>query len=173
RDFNRFSSPTAKTIHRRVIQRHHRDLLHAAARLKGFVDKHVAHRDRRPMRRLPTYAELDDCIDVLGRLAKAYSLLLEQSALVEVVPVIQEDWKAPFRVPWIPPKAARPPADRVAVVPVPVAPRTGDQPWFVEEVLQNDEWLRDPTGKARSEAQKVIEEFEAGRGQASDSTPTS
>jgi len=38
-------------------------------------------------------------IDLLGRLAKDYCLLLEQSALVEVVPVIQHDWKAPFRVP--------------------------------------------------------------------------
>ncbi len=146
RDFERFASPTAKTIHRRVIRRHQRELLATAERLKRFVDKHVAHNDRRPMRRLPTYAELDDSIDLLGRLAQDYSLLLEQSALVEVVPVIQYDWKAPFRVPWIqaPTTASPPDGDGIAVVPVPVTPRTGDRPWFVEEV------------------QQVIDEFDAG-----------
>ncbi len=55
------------------------------------------------MRRLPTYSQLDDCIDLLGRLAKDYTLLLEQSALTEAVLVIQQDWKAPFRVSGIAP----------------------------------------------------------------------
>jgi hypothetical protein len=173
RDFERFASPTAKTIHRRFVQRHQRELLTAAERLKAFVDKHVAHKDRRPMRRLPTYAELDESIDVLGRLAKAYSLLLEQTALVEVVPVIQEDWKAPFRIPWIEPKTTkRPPADAIRMVPAPVTPRTKDRPQMVEQVLGNEDWLRDPTAKARVEAQKVIEEFEEGRGQVGDSAPS-
>ena len=125
------------------------------------------------MRRLPTYAELDESIDVLGRLAKAYSLLLEQTALVEVVPVIQEDWKAPFRIPWIEPKTTkRPPADAIRMVPAPVTPRTKDRPQMVEQVLGNEDWLRDPTAKARVEAQKVIEEFEEGRGQVGDSAPS-
>lgn len=165
RDFERFASPAAKTIHRRVIRRHQRRLLAAAERLKRFVDKHVAHNDRRPMRLLPTYAELDGCIDLLGRLAKDYSLLLEQSALVEVVPVIQDDWKAPFRVPWIqtPTSASAPDGDRIAVVPVPVTSRTGEQPWFVGEVLQDDERLRDPAATARQVAQEVMNLFEGRR----------
>lgn len=165
RDFERFASPAAKTIHRRVIRRHQRELGAAAERLKRFVDKHVAHNDRRPMRRLPTYAELDDCIDLLGRLAKDYNLLLEQSALVEILPVIQDDWKAPFRVPWIQPPTQSPPDDDcVAVVPAPVTPRSADQPWFVKDVLDDQEWLRDPTTKAGQVAQQVIDEFDAGRG---------
>ena len=53
------------------------------------------------MRRLPTYAELDACIDLLERHVRQYALLLEQVALVEVVPVIQYDWKKPFRMAWI------------------------------------------------------------------------
>ena len=114
---------------------------------------------------LPTYAELDSCVDLLGRLAKDYSLLLEQTALVEVVPVIQEDWKAPFRVPWIQAPAPQEPLsdDGIAVVPVPVSPRTDDQPWFVGEVLQDDEWLRDSAAKARQVAQEVMDEFEERR----------
>jgi len=164
RDFERFASLAAKTIDRRVIRRHQRELLAAAGRLKTFVNKHVAHNDRRPMRQLPTYAELDDCIDLLGRLAKTYCLLLEQSALVEVVPVIQHDWKAPFRVSWIPaPAEARPPDDGVAVVPVPVTPPAGDRPALVREIIEDHEWLRDSTAKAHQVAQQVMDEFDAAR----------
>jgi hypothetical protein len=53
------------------------------------------------MRHLPTYNELDRCVDVVEGLAKTYARLLEASALVQVVPVIQCDWKKPFRVAWI------------------------------------------------------------------------
>jgi hypothetical protein len=165
RDFEQFASPSAKTIHRRGIRRDQRELVAAARRLKTFVDRHVAHNDRRPMRRLPTYAELDDCIDLLGRLAKRYCLLLEQSALVDVVPVIQDDWKAPFHVPWIPaPTAPRPPGDGVAAVQVPATPHTDERPGLVRELLEDDEWLRDPTAKARQVAQQVMDEFDAARG---------
>ncbi len=48
-------------------------------------------------------------------------LLLEQSVLAEAVPVIQQDWKVPFRVSGIAPFA---------------------------EVLENEEWLRAPRRKA-------------------------
>ena len=53
------------------------------------------------MRRLPTYTELDGCIDLLEKLAKEFSLLLDATGLAQVVPVIQYDWKKPFRVAWI------------------------------------------------------------------------
>ncbi len=101
KDFERFASPAANKIDWRVIRGHQRELVAAQGRLRRFVNKHVAHRSRYPMRRLPTYAELDACIDLLERLVKQYALLLEQVGLVEVVPVIQYDWKKPFRVAWI------------------------------------------------------------------------
>jgi hypothetical protein len=101
RDFERFASPAANRIHPRVIRGHQQKLVRAARRLKTYVDKHVAHNDRRPMRRLPTFDELDRCVDLLGELAREYTLLLEQAALTDIVPVIQHDWKAPFRVRWI------------------------------------------------------------------------
>ena len=122
RDFEQFASPGARRVHRRVIRRHQRELVTSAQRLKRFVDKHVAHNDRRPMRRLPTYTELDDCIDLLGRLVKDYTLLLEQRTLTDVEPVIQYDWKAPFRVPWIPSTTTvrAPAGDGIATAPPPV-----------------------------------------------------
>jgi hypothetical protein len=64
------------------------------------VNKHVAHRAKHPIRRLPTYGELDRCVDVLERLAKDYSLILKAEG-TDVVPTIIGDWKKPFRVAWI------------------------------------------------------------------------
>jgi len=31
--------------------------------------------------------------------------------------------------------------------------------WFKKDVLANDEWLRDPTGKARRIAEEIIDQF--------------
>jgi len=101
KDFERFAQRAANQIDPRVIRRHRRELVAAQRRLREFVNRHVAHRSRRPLRRLPTYAELDACLDLLERLAKDYTLLLEQSGLSRVVPIIQYDWKRPFQFPWI------------------------------------------------------------------------
>ena len=101
RDFERFAKPGAEFIDRKIIRRHRRELIDSQRRLREFVNRHVAHRSRYLLRRLPTYSELDACVDLIGKLLKEYALLLEQIALTKIVPVIQYDWKAPFRVPWI------------------------------------------------------------------------
>lgn len=64
------------------------------------MNKQVAHRDRRPMRRLPTHADLDRCVDVLERLAEEYSLILKAEG-TSVVPMMSYDWNKPFRVAWL------------------------------------------------------------------------
>jgi len=101
RDFERFARPGAPTIDPRVVWRHRQELLSALRRLRIFVNKHVAHRSRYPMRHLPTYAEHDRCVDLLERLARDYCLLLEAAGLARVVPVVQYDWKKPFRTAWL------------------------------------------------------------------------
>jgi len=98
--FERFAGPGADRIDRRLVRAHRRELITAQRRLRTFVNKHVAHRDRRQMRRLPTYAELDRCVDLLERFGKEYSLILRAEG-TSVVPMIMGDWKKPFRVPWI------------------------------------------------------------------------
>jgi hypothetical protein len=62
----------------------------------------VAHRAANQIRWPPTYAELDGCVDLLEELLKECVLLLEGVGLDRVLPVWQYDWRAPFRVQWIP-----------------------------------------------------------------------
>jgi len=101
RDFDRFARPGRNEINPALIARDRQALVKAQERLRRFVNKHVAHRSRYPMRRLPTYADLDACVDPLEGLLKKYVLLLEAQGLTRVLPVWQYDWKAPFRIAWV------------------------------------------------------------------------
>jgi hypothetical protein len=106
RDFNRFSSPTAKRINLRIIITHTRQLREAAGRLRRYRNKRIAHRDERSLRSLPTFGDVDACVDSLERLLKEYVLLLEAGGLTQVLPVWQYDWTQIFRMPWIEDDAA-------------------------------------------------------------------
>jgi hypothetical protein len=83
------------------------DLTGAAASVKAFVDESIAHSDKRPSSPLPTFAELDAALDLIGELLSKYTLLLTAAGLVDVVPTIQTDWEAVFRQPWIPRAGAK------------------------------------------------------------------
>jgi hypothetical protein len=61
----------------------------------------VAHRAEQSLRRLPTFEELNTCVDLLQKLLKQYVLLLEAKALTQVLPTWQYDWKQVFRTAWI------------------------------------------------------------------------
>lgn len=79
--------------------------LHSAAeKVRQYVNQHVAHDQAEPtMTDLPTFGDLHDAIDGIGEIFQKYAVMLTGGwNLLE--PVIQDDWKAIFRVPWIPPE---------------------------------------------------------------------
>jgi hypothetical protein len=71
------------------------------AAITRWADESVAHMGRR--RSIdPTFKQLDEAIDVLGRmLQKYYSIINAGAYLASVEPVIQEDWRRPFRSAWL------------------------------------------------------------------------
>jgi hypothetical protein len=77
------------------------DLTDTSESLKAFVEEHVAHSDARPRKGLPSFDDLDAAIDQIGHLLKKYVFLFTAAGLVQLVPVIQHDWEAVFRQPWI------------------------------------------------------------------------
>lgn len=78
------------------------DVAEAASPLKEYVDRVVAHSDRRRPRTIPTFGELDHAIDVVGFVFTEWSQWLTANVRWEMEPVFQYDWKAPFRVAWLP-----------------------------------------------------------------------
>jgi hypothetical protein len=75
----------------------------AATRLRRFVNKTIAHRDRRILREIPTWDDLNAAIDLLMGLIPKYNELLDAGQAPGLVPTWQYDWKAIFRVAWLPP----------------------------------------------------------------------
>ena len=71
-------------------------------RVERFATKKVAHLDEAPPAALPTFDELDACVDLLERIVLNYELILKISAPHSLLPTWQYDWKAIFYEPWIP-----------------------------------------------------------------------
>jgi hypothetical protein len=96
------------------------ELLQRSERVKEYVDRNVAHLDaatiprrtgqvegERPVAPERSGAELKlnevhEAIDLVGRMFSKYSGLLTAASWIELTPVIQHDWEAVFRIPWIP-----------------------------------------------------------------------
>lgn len=75
----------------------------AASKVKAYVDQHVAHADASAASAgvTVTLTEVHDAIDVVGHLFKRYYNLLTASSYGSLVPLIQHNWKAVFREPWL------------------------------------------------------------------------
>jgi hypothetical protein len=72
--------------------------------VKTFADKRIAHYDSRAPRLLPTFKELDACIDHLEALLKKYLRLFRGEGESSVLPTWQYNWKEIFEIPWLPPQ---------------------------------------------------------------------
>ena len=66
-----------------------------------YVDQNIAHSDAKPRSHIPTFADLDAAVDLLGYLFRKYGNLLTAAMYPSLVPVHQEDWLGIFREPWI------------------------------------------------------------------------
>ena len=73
----------------------------AARSIQHFVNNTVAHRNR-SLRPSATWDNLNGAIDTILRLLRKYNALLDAGEAPDPVPVYQYNWKAIFRVPWLP-----------------------------------------------------------------------
>jgi hypothetical protein len=73
----------------------------AAERVRTYVNQHVAHDQANPtMTVAPTFGDLHEAIDAIGKIFQKIAVTLT-GGWNELEPVIQGDWQAIFRVPWI------------------------------------------------------------------------
>jgi hypothetical protein len=77
----------------------------AASSVKTYVDQHVAHADAAVVSAnvTLTLTEVHDAVEVIGDLFRRYYTLFTAADMALLVPVIQHDWMAAFRVPWMRP----------------------------------------------------------------------
>jgi hypothetical protein len=88
--------PTREDIEAEIDQ-----LRQVTGKFVAFADKTIAHHDENKPDELPKFAEVHDAIRFFERLVQKYMLLFHAtSTSMEVT--FQYDWKAIFRVAWIP-----------------------------------------------------------------------
>ena len=102
KDFEKFADVSAPHIKASLVYDDLANLRKASERCKEYADKRIAHWDEREPEELPTFNELDTCIELLDKLYVKYHLLFHASSMRSLLPVPQFDWKAVFREPWIP-----------------------------------------------------------------------
>jgi len=97
----------------------------AAADVKNWVDRHVAHADASavPASVTLTLQDIHDAIDVIGELFQRYYTLFTAASMIKLVPVIQHNWKAVF------PAQTRRSLARPACDPTAASRRSGPGGW--------------------------------------------
>ena len=73
-----------------------------SGKIEEYADRVFAHRDKRGTR-IPTFNELDACIDTLQKLTRKYRLLITGQDAGEslVIRLIDDNFEEVFRQPWI------------------------------------------------------------------------
>ncbi len=69
--------------------------------VRAYVDRHLAHYDKKSLPELPTVADLHSAVETIGELGTRYAGLLLNTYWATLVPIIQYNWLAPFQEPWI------------------------------------------------------------------------
>lgn len=105
-DFDTFSGNTKELknyIDKNLIESDLRKIDELGSKVKSFIDKRVAHFDDKPPDtiNIPTFADMDNCVEFIGELLKRYMLILKSIGLDNLTPIFQYDWKAIFTEKWI------------------------------------------------------------------------
>ena len=101
----KFSGNCSDHIDPDIVQKHLDELGYSSSKVEEFADRRVAHRDARQSN-LPTFNELDTCINCLQKLISEYWLLFKAEDLSNCfVPhqIANNYWEEIFSQPWIPP----------------------------------------------------------------------
>lgn len=114
-DFSQFAQENAEHIDPNMVQQD-LDKLKKLSRpiIETFADKRIAHYDKQsmPEEDVPSFGELDACVDFLAELTKKYWVLIKGAAMGDllVMPLV-DHWEEIFRQPWIRPDTPNMPID--------------------------------------------------------------
>jgi len=105
-DFDTFTDNSRDTlISKSKLNKDMVRLKEETKRIKIFRDKWIAHRGLRnvkgTIKRLPTFKDVDNALNLIDEILDKYTLLLTRSSLTTRKPIHQYDWKEPLRHAWI------------------------------------------------------------------------
>jgi hypothetical protein len=101
REFDRLVGDGRSYINPDDVRKDSVKLQEKAEKVERFATKRIAHLDEVGPTIIPTFQDLDDCLDFLEQLLRKYLMLFRARSDDTIVPVWQYDWTAIFREPWI------------------------------------------------------------------------
>lgn len=101
KDFNSFAGEGEEYIDEKMIDSDLKMLEENGKKIKKFVNKRIAHRDKAHFEYVPDHDEIQDCLDYLEALLKKYLLLFRAQSWDPIIPIFQFDWLKVLREPWI------------------------------------------------------------------------
>jgi hypothetical protein len=99
REFNKFSGKNKKFVNPLMVCKDSAKLNEACAPIKRYVNKRVAHHDKKTFTAFPSYKELYLAIDTIVAIHKKYTHLL-RGIPYEIKIEPQWDWKDIFKFAW-------------------------------------------------------------------------
>lgn len=72
-----------------------------ADKIRVYVNKRITQFDRSNFESVPTFTELNDCLDLLETLLQKYLKIFRVNVPLTLVPIWKYDWKKIFKTPWI------------------------------------------------------------------------
>lgn len=100
-DFRQFSDESGIGINVSMVLADLDRLKEVSETIEGFADRRIAHIDKRAPVSIPTFKELDECIDEIERLACKYRSVICAVSSDTMCPTIQGDYLEIFRLKWI------------------------------------------------------------------------
>lgn len=100
-DFSRYADANGAYVCPQMLKDDKARLESKAKILAEFVDRRIAHWDKRKPKVVPTFGELDDCIKLLDQTYVKYHFLFHAESINTLMPTYQYKWKSIFCEPWL------------------------------------------------------------------------
>lgn len=100
-DFAPYADASGKHVCPKMVKDDLTALKSTVKKHEEFADKRIAHWDKGEPDSIPTFGELDNCIELLDKTYVKYHLLFYAESIDMLMPTYQYEWKKIFLEPWL------------------------------------------------------------------------
>ena len=103
-DFDKYCGLSTDYISREMVENDIEKIKNATIKCEEIADKRIAHRDKRGLKNLLRFGDVDECIDLMDKLYCKYHSIFHAEWTDSLKPEYQNDWKAIFYEAWLIPQ---------------------------------------------------------------------
>lgn len=100
-DFDSIAGKGSKHIDSKIPLNDHSKLKNLAKACEGYADRRISHYDKRDPKLVPTFNDIDICVDYLENLLKKYYSIFRATVISQFPPIFQYDWRSIFKETWL------------------------------------------------------------------------